>query len=234
MAALEQYREELGLDPDKRGFIAELSLKTGIPETTISEAYDIKQIREKLILAREDSASSAFVIRVTRGLDSDDRVKLIAKATERGWSGRATQLVKTAIKDMDEEVRAFILEDNTKLTAKTIQSLSELDAKKQLETAQHIRAFKLNESAALSFIERIKTGDSLVLKVERVDEAQSVIDAFSTTLSTIKTWGYNQYWILYSANRWEEGQELLKQIEEQARWAKEASYARRQVESDVQ
>lgn len=74
----------------EQGFIPKLSRSTGVPTSTLSVIYDVQDIREKLkVFIDEDFAkkpSQQIIVR-TVGLPHEERVKLIVKALDMGWSG---------------------------------------------------------------------------------------------------------------------------------------------------
>jgi len=210
--AIEQYREDLGLEKNEHGFITKLSRETGVPESTLSEIYDIQHIRQ--ILAREDleEKPSAFVIRRTRGLPDEERVCLVVKAVSMGWSGNTTLKVKTALKDMEPKIRTLILEDKSRLPHSVIVAVAELeDPETQITVINYIQTHRLNEELALKFIERAKEGE-LITEAKVVDEAEEVLEEISEVYDTVKGWGVNQYKIL--GLRWGEAVNLFNKIKE--------------------
>ena len=212
--AIEQYREDLGLNTGKQGFGRKLSKETGIPESTISQIYDIQHIRESLKVARVqlEEEPSAFIIRETRGLPDEERVNLVVKAQSMGWSGRTTMKVKTTLKDMEPEIRTLILEDKSRLPHSVIVAIGELeDPQTQVAVIDYIQTHRLNEELALKFIERAKEGE-LITEAKIVDETEEVLKEINQVYDTVKGWGVNQYKIL--GVRWDEAVELFNKIKE--------------------
>ena len=210
--AIEQYREDLGLEKKEHGFVTKLARETGVPESTLTEIYDVKHIRQ--ILAREDleEEPSAFVIRRTRGLPDEERVRLVVKAVDMGWSGRTTMKVKLALKEMEPEIRTLILEDKSRLPHGVIAAVAELEEPEtQIAVIDYIQTHRLNEELALKFIERVKEGE-LITEAKVVDEAEEVLNEISRVYDTIKGWGVNQYKIL--GPRWGEAVEFFNKIKE--------------------
>ena len=215
--AIEQYREDLRLKIGEHGFIRKLSKETGIPDTTLSMVYDVQAIRQLLKVARMqlEEEASAYVIVGTKGLPDEDRVHLVVKATDMGWSGRTTLKVKTVLKDMEPEVRTLILEEKSRLPHSVIVAVAELeDPETQIAVIEYIQTHKLNEELALKFIERVREGE-LITEAKVVDEAEEVLKEIRNVYYTVKGWGVNQYKIL--GLRWGEAVELFNKIKEKMR-----------------
>ena len=209
--AIEQYREDLGLEKE-HGFVTKLSRETGVPEGTLYDIYDVQHIRQILVHEDLEEEPSAYVISRTRGLPDEERVSLVVKAVSMGWSGRTTLKVKTALKDMESEVRALILEEKTRLPHNVIVAVGELeDSETQKAVIDYIQTHRLNEELALKFIERTKEGP-LVIEAKVVDEAEEVLNEIRVVYEIVKGWGVNQYKIL--GPRWGEAVELFKEIKE--------------------
>ena len=212
--AIEQYRQDLGLEKDQ-GFISKLSRSTGVPESTLSVIYDVQDIRERLkVFIDEDFAKkpSQQVIVRTAGLPHEERLKLVVKALDMGWSGLTVLEVKTALKEMEPEIRTLILEDKSRLPHSVIVAIAELeDPKTQIAIIDYIQTHRLNEELALKFIERVKEGE-LITEAKVVDEAEEVLKEIRNVYETVKGWGVNQYKIL--GLRWGEAVELFDKIKE--------------------
>jgi len=197
--AIEQYREDL---------------KLGVPETTLSMIYDIQAIRQLLKVARMqlEEEPSAYIIVGTKGLPDEERVHLVVKATDMGWSGRTTLKVKSVLKNMEPEVRSLILEEKSKLPHNVIVAVAELeDPETQIAVIDYIQTHRLNEELALNFIKRTKEGE-LITEAKVVDEAEEVLDEIRAAYDIVKGWGVNQYKIL--GPRWSEAVDLFKKIRE--------------------
>jgi len=218
MVALEAYRDDLNVELKigDREIYRVLSKETGIPLKTISDAYDVKHMRELLkinISADFAQEPTPWLITRTSGLPDAERVKLISKAQERGWSGRTVMEVKTVLKDMAEEVRNIILDDRTRLPYKVILALKEIDPDKIKDVIEYIITHKYDEELALAFIEQVKKGESLILETVKVDEIDKVFTRFSRIYEMVSGLGYNDYKILGRA-RWYEALEILRKIQE--------------------
>jgi len=215
--AIEQYREDLKLNVDEHGFIRKLSKETGVPETTLSMIYDVQSIRQLLKVARMqlEEEPSAYIIVGTKGLPDEERVHLVVKATDMGWSGRTTLKVKSVLKNMEAEVRSLILEEKSRLPHNVIVAVAELeDPETQVAVIDYIQTHKLNAELALKFIERVKEGE-LITEAKVVDEAEEVLKEIRNVYDTVRGWGVNQYKIL--GLRWGEAVELFNKIKEKMR-----------------
>ncbi len=211
--ALEQFREDLGLKVGERNFLPELSKSTGMNETTLREIYDVQQIRQLLkVRARTfEEEPSAWVISRTVGLPDEERVKLVVKAMDMGWSSRTTLKVKKVLRDMELEVRALILEEERRLPHRVIVAIGEIeDIEVQKAVIAHIQMHKLDEELALNFIKRAKEGP-LITEVKVIDEPEEVLSEFNRVFQTISGWGVNQYKIL-GKERWKEALVVLEKI----------------------
>lgn len=219
--AMEQYREELGLKPEKIGFYSTLSKETGIPDSTIHNNYDVTRMRTILcdVEGFDEKLPSQTVILRTQGLEDEERVKLVVKAQERGWSGATVHSVKTSIKDMVPEVRAMVLDEKTKLTHKTISAIAELeDPEMQKHAIQFITAVGLGEDSALKYILRVKAGDRREETII-IDEVEEIFAEFNETRRNVLSWGVNHYMIL-GKNKWAESRTIFDTIEKQMQFLK--------------
>ena len=219
--AMEQYREELGLKPEDFGFFSTLSKETGVPESTINNNYDVTIMRKKLMDVHEfgtDEPTFSVVLR-TAGLKDEDRIKLIVKAQERGWAGATVQSVKTSIKDMVPEIRAMILDEEIKLTHKTISAIAELeDPEEQRHAIQFITAIGWGEDSALTYIARVKAGDRREETIV-IDEVEDIFAEFNETRRKVLSWGINHYMILGKV-KWAESRVIFDTIEKQMQFLK--------------
>lgn len=221
--ALEAYR----LDPDtddpeirkklrnkERGWIVALSRETGVADGLIRLAYDVKQIRDLLFQmhAESDEEPTQFLIQRTQGLPDEERVKLVQKAVERGWGTNTVHNVKTALKEMEPEVRELILDKSIKLPQNVIVALPEIPPEKQAETIKHIRAYRYNEEMALNFIDRVKSGEDFTVDVVVDDEIERVFGELERIWTMISGWGVSQRQVLRT--RWEEAVAIFQKIEE--------------------
>lgn len=219
--AMEQYREELGLEPGELGFYSKLSKVTGVPETTINNNYDVTRMRSILLSVEEfgaDQPTFSVILR-TRGLEDEDRIKLILKAQDRGWAGATVQSVKISIKDMVPEVRAMVLDEKIKLTHKTISAITELeDSEMQKHAIQFITAVGFGEDSALKYIARVKAGDRREETII-IDEVEEIFAAFKETRRNVLSWGINHYMIL-GKGKWAESRVIFDTIEKQMQFLK--------------
>lgn len=214
MTALEAYRVDLGLEIGEPGYITRLERATGIPNSTLSTAYDVKHMREllstKITTGSELSKPSLTVIRSTRGLPDDERILLIQKAQDRGWSSETVLRVRTALGEMNPDVRVLILKESAKLSHKVISALVDLDdPEKQKEVIEYITTNKLNEELSLSIIKQAKKGP-LILDVQKVDEIDAVFKRFDRVYELVSAIGYNEYKTL--GIRWGEALTMLVKI----------------------
>lgn len=211
--AIEQYREDLRLEKE-RGFLAKLSRETGVPKSTLSRIYDVQEMRE-LLIARAGEMEEPLPARIiisTQGLPNEERVSLVVKAVSMGWSRNTTTKVKTALKEMEPEIRTLILKDKSRLPHSVIVAVAELeDPQTQVVVIDYIQTHRLNEELALKFIERAKEGE-LITEAKVVDEAEEVLNEIRGVYEILKGWGVNQYKIL--GPRWSEAVELFNKIKE--------------------
>lgn len=187
MVALEQYREDLGLEVGDLGFFAKMSQKTGIPHNSINRYYKREEVRNRLsFVLKDDAEISPALIDTTAGLDPNIQDKLILKALDMGWSSDTAFKVKTALKDMDAEIRETILNDKTRLPHKVITKLAELETEKQAKALKHIAFWKLNEKDAVDYIEKLRLG--IVLE-EQKEITHNYFDRIESTFYRIRGWG---------------------------------------------
>ena len=221
--ALEVYR----LDPDtddpkinemllekKVGWISDLSRITGINRHTLSDIYDVQEIRQAI--KHEDVLMSekptVGMIKATSGLETEDRVSLIVKAIDMEWSRSATFKVKTAIKALSADAKKYLIDDKRTRTPYTVVvSLSQLPEEQQMETIKYIKQRGLNEEHSLRLIERVTAGEP-PQEVVFVDKYQRVIDSFIDVYRRISSFGYNHMMIM--GHRWKECLEILDDVEE--------------------
>jgi len=186
MVALEQYREELKERYGREPSYVELSQATGIPESTLKQAYFIKETRIKLKKVDVTASPSSTLIIRTMGLSERDQLNLILKTLNMGWSSDTAFKVKTAIKDMKPEIREIILEDKTRLPHKVISTISELENEKQKKALEHIEFWSLNEQDSLKYIEKLKL--NIVLQ-EQKEVTFNYFDRIERTFYRVRGWG---------------------------------------------
>lgn len=213
----EQVREDYGLSIEDRGFLTRLAETTKIPLHTITDLYDTRKMREKLPATSQKRASLS-VIRSTGGLKTEDRIKLIEKATEEKWGRETTSDVKKAIEKMPEEVKKEILKPETKLPKKVIERLSEVQPEKQAAVLKVIREERQNEETAIKTIEMVKT-DRVPQTFEVKNSTGRVMKDFNDILIHVKGWGFNQYGILGDV-KWAEARTIFTEIENHMKWLK--------------
>jgi len=213
---IEREEDRLNLLNKGSGWIPLLSRLTGVNEVTLRFIYDVKHIREKLLKISSTSQKtkdvSMYLIQQTGGLQEDERVKLVEKAVDRGWSGRTVHNVKTALKEMTPEIRELILDEKTKLPHKVIAALATVPPDLQEATIIHIRTHKYNEDLALSLIERVKSGEPLETDVVVTDEMVQVFKQLERVWTIVSGWGVNQREIL--KDRWADAVAIFSKIEE--------------------
>lgn len=214
---VEQVREDYGLSMEDRGSMMKLAEVTGMPPGTLSELYDTRKMREHLPLAPTKQVSSRL-IHATGGLEIDDRVKLVKKATKEDWGSETTRNIKKAIEKMPEEVKKEVLKPENNTPPKVIERLSEVQPEKQAAVLKVIREERQNEDTAIKTIEMVKT-DRVPQTFEVKNSTERVVKDFNDTLIHIKGWGYNQYGILGDV-KWAEARAIFTEIETQMRWLK--------------
>ena len=150
---LEQVRKTLGLEKD---FFSELHRKTGLSDEWIRALYDsyrdiIPNVNIQRVGDVEKYEPTVAVVRATSGLSKPDRIKLVERATEKGWGDRNVTAVKLAIKDnTSEKIRTKLIDsdmdvESTVNIAKAIKPLDEnvsikiLDINKNTTTEQRIK-----------------------------------------------------------------------------------------------
>lgn len=222
--ALEQYRLDLGLDKKER-FIPALSKESGVSTGTLEFIYDVQHMREailKIPSARDSEKPAARLIQKTQGLEEGERVKLVVKAMDMGWSSNTAFQVKMAIKDMEPEVRALILDEKTTLPYKVIVAVSELeDAEMQKNVIEFIRTHGYSEELALRFIQRATEGE-LITDVAEFNEPEEVLRGIRRVYESVSSWGVNERMVLGS--RWNEALQLFDKIEAKIRELRETYY----------
>ena len=139
-----------------------------------------------LIRIGEEIKIPASLIDRTAGLDSKDQDKLIHKSLDMGWSSDTAFKVKTALKDMDAEIREIILNDKTRLPHKVITKLAELETERQAKALKHIAFWKLNEKDAVDYIEKLRLG--IVLE-ERREVTFNYFSRIEGTFYRVRGWG---------------------------------------------
>jgi len=212
----------------EKGWIAELSRRTGVHENTLLDIYDVKEMREVLEKVDTKAAkdSSSRIIRATTGLEKEDRSKLIVQANRRGWNRPTVQKIKDAVQQMEPEIRKTVLEDEQSLTPSVIEKLSEIDdSKKQQTLIQQIKTQRLDEGMALQRIQRVKEQEPLSVTTVQNEYAE-VMEDFRKTMQKIKTWGINQYMILGDGG-WSEAMKFFDEIENHMRWLKRTEFLKK-------
>jgi hypothetical protein len=220
--AVEQYREELGLSKEERGFINNLSAATGIPSGTLFTLYDVRHMREVIDLSplRFDKKPSADFIRETLGLDDTDRVKLLKKAQDRGWNREFTRKVKQVVLKIEPEVKQLILGKEHTLTPIVIQAVGEIEKSgTQKQVIEHIQRHGLDEQLALKEVESI-IQKSPNKETRVFNEAKDVLDEFTSVQKKVMTWGANQQDILDS-EEWARAKSIFDRIEKKMQWLKQ-------------
>jgi len=229
-----QALEAIRLDPDTEdqhlrdvlknktnGWIAELSRRTGINTTTLRDIYDVKEMRDHLVNVDTKISKDApiGVIQATRGLDTEDREKLIVKADEKGWSQPVVRKVRQSLQVVDPKVKRVILEDKESLTPRIIEEISELkDPEEQTRVLQQIKRQRLDEGMALRRIRQVKEQEPLDTTIIR-NEYNQVMEDFRKTTQKIKSWGVNQYMIVGEVG-WSEATQYFDDIEKHMKWLK--------------
>lgn len=210
--ALEQVREDRGLDIEKHGFYAEMMRISGVDDSWIKALYDKHRLTPRL-----ESLSfkpSTERIRVTQGLSDEDRLKLLEKGKK--WDIDNVAEARTALRQMEPEARKEALKPETPATPEVIRKVAELPREIQKDVIKETRVRRLNEPDALKMVERVREGKQP--QIDRtIDEAKETLEDFTETLLHVKTWGINQYGILGPA-KWGQACEIFVKIEEHLRW----------------
>jgi len=214
MAWLEQVRKDEGIELGETGFYAKMSDATGVSESNIKLAYYVKETRKRLHFVNADESKiSVRLIDKTRGLESKDQDRLIVKALDKAWSSDAAFKVKTAVKDLDPEVRLKVLDKETDLTWKTIEALAKIDSPgNQLEAIDFILTRRLDEKTALQVIDDIINDVHPIYEVQVTDEYKQTYQKFQKTYKTVNAWGYNHYQIV--KDHWDQIDPILTGIEQ--------------------
>lgn len=225
--AVEQYRLDPYTNDEKikqklmtkeHGWLAELNRQTGVHEKSLSRIYDVKFIREELKIRHvSDSKISQRLIDTTRGLEIEDRLKLIIKSKAMKWDTDAVQEVKTVIQKMDESVKAIILDKKTNLLQSVIIKLSEVnDSDKQIALIERIKSYDYGEKSALDLIDRTIKG-TLPEEITVVDEYKDEMKKINSFVATSKTFGMNSYGIVGESG-WIEAERAFREVKKQMDW----------------
>ena len=211
--ALEQVRTDRKFNPKEQGFVNEMERITGVSNDRITSLYDLNRLYSSVLDERKPSAD---LVRMTHGLEDEDRVSLINKAKKGGWSTRAVEETRGALKHMEPEARKEILKPETTITPEVIRKVAELPKEVQRDVIKETRVRRLNEPDALKMVERVREGKQP--QIDRtIDEAKETLEDFTETLLHVKTWGINQYGILGPA-KWGQACELFSRMEDHLRW----------------
>lgn len=195
MAWLEQVREDLGLELDDPELYTSLYEATNVSRTTIESSYFVNKVRKRLISSRSGTdAVSANLIHRTRGLVDADQDKLILKTAKKGWSGNIAYKIKTAIKDIDPELRARLLHEEVDLPWKVIVDLAELEfPENALKFIEYIATRRITEKGSLMIIEDAKQGIYPTYNVKYSNKLEEVMKEFRDANIAVAGWGPKKY-----------------------------------------
>jgi ParB/RepB/Spo0J family partition protein len=214
--ALEQVRQDIGLDVNEKTLPSTLAKISGLSSWQIEGVYT----RQRLLgyFKDEETKPSTAMIIETSGLEDKERVALIKKAESEGWSQRTVRATKVKLRTIESEARKEILKPETKLAPAVIQKVADLPKEMQKDVVIEARIRRLNEPEAIKMVDRIIEGTQP--QVDRtINEPKEILDEITDTLRRVKTWGVNQYGILGPV-RWGQASEFFSQIEEHMRWLK--------------
>ena len=215
IAGLEQYREDLGLDKDARGFYSELSKQTGIDARIIREHYKAEEMYHYIrkIPSSGDFKPSLRAVTFVSGLSKKVAYAILVKADDMAWGQRAVQVVADAMKTLSKEAAQYLIHDKRTRTLHTVvDAISTLPKEQQMEVAKRIKARRYNEEDSIAFVERVKRGEH-VQEIEVEDEYTETLNHIRDTMIRIKTWGVPHYGILGDSG-WSEACEMFTTIEE--------------------
>jgi ParB/RepB/Spo0J family partition protein len=213
--SIEQYREELGLSKDEKGFLSELSQATGISASKLFSLYDVRKIRDIITSSHFHfiKEPSAEYISETIGLDDIDRVKLLKKAHDRGWNIEFMRKVKQVLQELEPEVKDVVLGERSTLSPAVIQAVSEIDKTgSQKRVIEFIEKYELNEKLALEEVQSIIENDPTRSRV--FEEAIDILFDFILVQNQVMTWGDNQQKVLGDKG-WAKVVQIFDNIENQ-------------------
>jgi len=210
--ALEQIRQDTGLDLNDEGFYKEMATIAGLSSRWIQALYERNELKKEI---KEDIPASLTI--ETYGLGKEDRIALIKKATSEDWSQRKVRDTKTALRQLEPEIREELLKPDTKISPRVIQELPKIrDSETQKAIIKETTIRRLNEDDSLRLINRIRDSKEPQRTI-LVNEPQEVMRDFQDTMQRIQRWGINQYGIL-GPLQWQEACQYFSKIEEQMRW----------------
>jgi ParB family chromosome partitioning protein len=219
--AIEQYREELGLSKDEKGFLNELSRTTGISAAKLFSLYDVRNIRNIINSSNIQftESPSAEYIRETIGLDDIDRVKLLKKAQDRGWNIDFMRKVKQVLQKLDPEAKDVVLGERSTLSQTVIQAVGEIEkTRSQKRVIEYIEKYKLNEKLALEEVQSIIENDPTRARV--FEEVIDILFDFILVQNQVMTWGVNQQNVL-GEKGWSKVIPIFNKIEKQMQMLKQ-------------
>jgi len=213
MAWLEQVREDEGLETKDYGFLERMHEKTSIPVSAIKEAYLVNKVRKRLLTSGSTEYISLSLIIKTKGLKDPDQDKLIIKTMEKGWSVHTAFKIVKAVKDIEPELRAKLLDKKTDLPWKVIVALAEIEIKENaLKILEYILKRRLTEKASLTIIEDAKNGIYPTYNVTYSNQFEDALRSFRVATMTISGWGEKKYELV--KDHWDVIEPLLTIIEE--------------------
>jgi len=126
-----------------------VSKRIGMPYATINHIFDSASIREEL--SGPDKEVSQSVITETRGLQKEERKKIIEKASKEELGGRKVRKIVSLIKKAPGPIKKALLEEE-KITPDIAEEIMEarLDEKQQKEIIEDIKEDKATPKQAIS------------------------------------------------------------------------------------
>ena len=213
MVGLEQYREELGLDKDTRGFYTELSKQTGIVASIIARNYKAEEMYQYIqeVVPGHDFKPPIATVEIVSELPKKVAYAILSKADDMKWNQEAVRVIKNAMENLSEEAAQYLIHDKrTRTPYAVIEAVSTLPNEQQMDVANYIKRHSLNEENALGLIGRVKDGDA-PQDVVYLDKYERVLDQFNDLYSKVSGLGYNHMMIM--GNRWSECLGILDNVE---------------------
>ena len=214
MAWLEQVQEDEGLKEDDYGLYEKLHQKTSLPLSTIEEAYLTKKVRKRLSSSTggDFSKTPIRMIRNTRGLVTEEQDKLIVKCMDEGWSVDTAFKIKTAVKDVDPDLRTKLLDKETDLPWKVIVALAGIEIEENaLKILHYILKRRLTEKASLMIIEDAKQGIYPTYNITYSNKFEEAFRSFRSVNIAVAGWGAKKYDLI--KDHWDVIDPILTDIE---------------------
>ncbi len=215
MAWLEQVRKNEGIELDDTDFLEKLTQETGLSATSLKRHYWVKEARDRLGCRprTQDLEIPRVLILRTMGVDPEIQDMLIYKAMDKGWSADTAFKIKKAVEEIEPELRAKLLDEETDLPWKVMVAISELEfTENAIKILDFIITRRLPEKTALRIIEDAKNGIYPRYEVAYVDKFEETFRNFRVVNNIIGKWGSRHYEIV--KDNWDEIEPILTNIEE--------------------